>query len=51
LTHPDVFKTLPADKQAVLLDELESEMKAAAKLLDFDKATELRDTLFTLRRV
>ena len=51
LTHPDVFKTLPDDKQAVLLEELESEMKAAAKLLDFDKATELRDTLFTLRRI
>ncbi|XVJ52127.1 MAG: excinuclease ABC subunit UvrB [Vampirovibrio sp.] len=49
--HPDVFKTLPADKQTTLLEQLEAEMKAAAKLLDFDKATALRDTLFTLRRV
>ena len=51
LTHPEVFKTLPKDKQATLLEELEREMKASAKLLDFDKATELRDTLFTLRRI
>lgn len=51
LTHPEVFKTLPKDKQATLLEELEREMKASAKLLDFDKATELRDTLFTLRRL
>jgi excinuclease ABC subunit B len=51
LTHPEVFKTLPKDKQATLLEQLETEMKSAAKLLDFDKATELRDTLFTLRRI
>ena len=51
LTHPEVFKTLPKDKQATLLEELEREMKASAKLLDFDKATELRDTLFTLKRI
>jgi excinuclease ABC subunit B len=51
LTHPEVFKTLPKDKQATLLEQLQTEMKSAAKLLDFDKATELRDILFSLRRI
>jgi excinuclease ABC subunit B len=47
----EVFKALPKKKQETLLSQIESEMKAAAKLLDFDKATELRDALFALQRV
>ena len=32
-----------------MIDELEQEMKEAAKILDFERATELRDAIFELR--
>jgi excinuclease ABC subunit B len=44
------FKALDAKKQQALLKQLETEMKAAAKLLDFEKATQLRDALFALKQ-
>jgi len=34
-----------------MLEELESEMKAAAAALDFERAAQLRDELLTLREL
>jgi excinuclease ABC subunit B len=44
------FKQLEAKKQEALLKQLEGEMKETAKLLDFEKATQLRDALFALKQ-
>jgi excinuclease UvrABC helicase subunit UvrB len=43
------LKTLDSDTLNLLVVEVEAEMKAAAKLMDFEKATALRDKLFKLK--
>jgi excinuclease ABC subunit B len=40
---------LPADELARLIRELEKQMKAAARDLEFEKAALLRDQIFELR--
>jgi excinuclease ABC subunit B len=47
---PEDFNALDSKKQHSLLSQLEAEMKEAAKLLDFEKATQLRDALFALKQ-
>jgi excinuclease ABC subunit B len=41
---------LPKDEVIRLLKELESQMKAAARQLEFERAAELRDQITQLRR-
>jgi len=43
------LKALDAETLNLLVVEVEAEMKAAAKLMDFEKATALRDKLFKLK--
>jgi excinuclease ABC subunit B len=43
------LKSLDAETLNLLVQEVEAEMKAAAKLMDFEKATALRDKLFKLK--
>ncbi len=43
------YDSLSKDERAELIEQLEAEMKQAAKELDFEKAMELRDLLFELK--
>ncbi|GEN46782.1 excinuclease ABC subunit UvrB [Alkalibacillus haloalkaliphilus] len=43
------YKNLSKDEKAELIDQLETEMKQAAKDLDFEKAMELRDAMLELK--
>lgn len=40
---------LPAKEKATVIEQLEEEMKDAAKVLDFERATELRDIILELK--
>jgi len=40
---------LPAKEKAEVIDQLEEEMRDAAKVLDFERATELRDIILELK--
>ncbi|MGM8212570.1 excinuclease ABC subunit UvrB [Virgibacillus sp. W0430] len=40
---------LPAKEKAEVIEQMEKEMREAAKILDFEKATELRDIIFELK--
>ncbi|HLS20647.1 MAG TPA: excinuclease ABC subunit UvrB [Bacillota bacterium] len=40
---------LPQDKKQAVIEQMEKEMKEAAKVLDFERATELRDIIFELQ--
>lgn len=40
---------LPKDEQEKVIEQMEKEMKEAAKALNFEKATELRDIIFELK--
>ena len=42
-------KTISKREKEVLLSDLEKEMKEAAKMLDFERAMQLRDAIFELR--
>src|SRR5690625_2795575 len=44
----DIVK-LPADEKSLVIEQMEKEMKEAAKILDFERATELRDIIFELQ--
>jgi excinuclease ABC subunit B len=46
----EVKADLPRDEVVRLLKELESQMKAAARQLEFERAAELRDQITQLRR-
>ncbi len=43
------FTKLPKKEKAVVIEQLEEEMRLAAKELDFERATELRDIIFELK--
>ena len=43
-------KAMPKDEMARMLKELESQMKAAAKSLEFERAAALRDQVIELRK-
>ncbi|MGX7051637.1 excinuclease ABC subunit UvrB [Leuconostoc palmae] len=43
------FRDLPKDEQGAILKNLESQMKAAAKALDFEEAAQLRDNVMALK--
>ena len=45
----ELLKSTDAETVSLLINEVEAEMKAAAKLMDFEKATALRDKLFKLK--
>jgi len=45
------FKTMNKKNQKKLIKELESEMKAAAELLEFETAAKLRDKIKELKRM
>jgi excinuclease ABC subunit B len=47
---PNGELTIPKDEMARLVKELESQMKTAAKQLEFEKAALLRDQIVELRR-
>ncbi|WP_017184898.1 excinuclease ABC subunit UvrB [Alkalibacillus haloalkaliphilus] len=47
--HVSQYKNLSKDEKAELIDQLETEMKQAAKDLDFEKAMELRDAMLELK--
>ena len=54
ITNDDNSGEVPMEKlskqeKEKMIDELEQEMKEAAKILDFERATELRDAIFELR--
>lgn len=40
---------LPRKEQEIVIEQMEEEMKTAAKQLDFERATELRDIIFELK--
>ncbi|HLS07412.1 MAG TPA: excinuclease ABC subunit UvrB [Bacillota bacterium] len=40
---------LPSDKKQSVIEQMEQDMKEAAKVLDFERATELRDIIFELQ--
>jgi excinuclease ABC subunit B len=46
----EVTAELPKDEVMRILKELESQMKAAARQLEFERAAELRDQITQLRR-
>lgn len=51
-THADAFaeaKAMPKQDLAVLIEQLNDEMKAAAGMLEFEKAAKLRDQIKTLQ--
>ncbi len=50
-TRPATPADLPKSELQKLIDSLESEMKAAAKALEFEKAAVLRDQLLELRQL
>ncbi|CUW19512.1 excinuclease ABC subunit UvrB [Leuconostoc gelidum subsp. gasicomitatum] len=43
------FKDLPQDEQKNIIGNMEGQMKAAAKSLDFEEAAQLRDSVMTLK--
>lgn len=43
------FKDLPKDEQHNIIANLEGQMKAAAKALDFEEAAQLRDSVMELK--
>ncbi|MBS1007461.1 excinuclease ABC subunit UvrB [Leuconostoc suionicum] len=43
------FNDLPKDEQKSIVDNMTSQMKAAAKALDFEEAAQLRDTVMELK--
>lgn len=43
------FNDLPKDEQQSIVDNMTSQMKAAAKALDFEEAAQLRDTVMELK--
>ena len=43
------FKDLPKDEQKNIIANLENQMKAAAKTLDFEEAAQLRDNVMSLK--
>lgn len=43
------FKDLPKDEQKNIIANLEGQMKAAAKALDFEEAAQLRDSVMSLK--
>lgn len=43
------FKDLPKDEQKNIIVNLENQMKAAAKALDFEEAAQLRDSVMSLK--
>ncbi|AFT82131.1 excinuclease ABC subunit UvrB [Leuconostoc carnosum] len=45
------FKDLPKDEQMSIIGNLEKQMKAAAKSLDFEEAAQLRDNVMELKAV
>jgi excinuclease ABC subunit B len=47
---PDTVASLPKDELAKIIRDLESQMKTAAKNLEFERAAQLRDQIVTLRR-
>ena len=46
-----VIETMPKEERVRLIKDLETQMKQAAKLLDFEKAAQLRDQIVELRRM
>ncbi len=49
-TAAAVLATLPRDEAVRLIKDLESQMRTAAKQLDFEKAAQLRDQVIAVRR-
>jgi excinuclease ABC subunit B len=49
-TTAAVLATLPKDEALRLIKDLESQMRTAAKQLDFEKAAQLRDQVIEVRR-
>ena len=51
MDHAYIQKGKKADKKAkkLLIEDLEKEMKQAAKALDFERAMELRDIIIELK--
>ena len=49
-TTAAVLATLPRDEAVRLIKDLESQMRTAAKQLDFEKAAQLRDQVIEVRR-
>jgi excinuclease ABC subunit B len=49
-TTAAVLATLPKDEALRLIKDLESQMRSAAKQLDFEKAAQLRDQVIEVRR-
>ena len=49
-TAAAVLATLPKDEALRLIKDLESQMRSAAKQLDFEKAAQLRDQVIEVRR-
>ena len=45
------YKEVPLDQLPEVIAELEKEMKEAAKKLEFERAAELRDEIFRLRKI
>src|SRR5699024_2032813 len=43
------YSKINKKEQAAMVEQLEEEMKLAAKQLDFERATELRDIIFELK--
>jgi len=49
--HPGAIAEIPKDELARMIKDLESQMKAAARDLEFEKAALLRDQIVELRRI
>ncbi|MGB3329764.1 MAG: excinuclease ABC subunit UvrB [Thermomicrobiales bacterium] len=49
--HPGVIAEIPKDELTRMIKDLESQMKTAAKDLEFEKAALLRDQIVELRRI
>lgn len=47
----DEIKEIPLHNLPALIEELEAEMKAAARMLEFEKAAQLRDQMTALKKV
>jgi excinuclease ABC subunit B len=48
---PGIISEIPRDELVRMVKELESQMKAAARDLEFEKAALLRDQIIELRRI
>jgi excinuclease ABC subunit B len=48
---PGIIAEIPRDELVKMIKELESQMKAAARDLEFEKAALLRDQIIELRRI